>query len=264
MPPPTHSPHCRTVCCYPRACPDCRQEVYYWSCTCGSYVLFDQLGEPWPKHECATNKRLLPLRPTPIGGRSRPFDETNPMLFVRCELCGEKVRQGRVEEHERRVHRRGKKAVAVPANFDDCYDEESLRQRLGQSLGVRVSIERRGDWGLSAVPTIRADGPWSDYRRDVYWRAFARFCRWPTWKESARLEVYDPDPTLDRWDARRLTLFYRSDLRRLSIASKTQNHPQTHNAIIEGVPLRELCNLRTYAEVLKMPERPRKPPRGQT
>ncbi len=147
MPPPTHGPHCRTIFCYPRACSDCRQEVYYWSCTCGSHVLFDQLGEPWPKHGCARQKRLLPLRPSSHGQRSRPFDETNPMLFVRCELCDKKVRRGRVEEHERVVHRRGQKVAAVAADFDDCYDEDSLRQRLGQALGVRISMERRGDWG---------------------------------------------------------------------------------------------------------------------
>lgn len=95
--------------CYPRDCPDCRAEVYYWSCTCGSHVLFDQLGEPWPKHECARKKRLLPLRTSPQGQPARELDETNPMLLVRCELCGDKIRRGRMEEHEQVVHQRRKK-----------------------------------------------------------------------------------------------------------------------------------------------------------
>ncbi len=114
MSPPTHGPHCRTIFCYPRACPDCRQEVYYWSCTCGSHVLFDELGEPWPKHECARRKRLLSLRPSTSGKRTRPLDESNPMLLVRCELCGDKIRRGRMEEHVQMVHGRRKMKRGSP------------------------------------------------------------------------------------------------------------------------------------------------------
>lgn len=252
MPPPTHGPHCRTVFCYPRECPDCGEEVYYWSCTCGSHVLFDELGEPWPKHECTTNKRQLPLRPTPIGGRSRPFDETNPMLFVRCELCGEKVRQGRVEEHEHRVHRRGKKVATVPADFDDCYDEETLRQRLAQALDVRVGIERRGDWGLSEVPTMRADGPWSDDHKDAYWHAFTRFCRWPVLKDNARLEVYDANPTLGSTAVKRVVLFYRGDLRRLSMLVKLDNAMPARTKVIDGMSLQKLGRVNGLEDALLM------------
>ena len=33
------------------ACPDCAKRVFFFSCTCGSKVFFDQLGAPWPHHE---------------------------------------------------------------------------------------------------------------------------------------------------------------------------------------------------------------------
>ncbi|CAA9355793.1 MAG: hypothetical protein AVDCRST_MAG93-7347, partial [uncultured Chloroflexia bacterium] len=69
------------------------------------------------------------------------------MLSVKCELCGVKVRRGWVEEHERVVHKWDKKVAVIATNFDDCYDEASLRLRLGQALGARISIERMGDWG---------------------------------------------------------------------------------------------------------------------
>ena len=180
------------------------------------------------------------------------MDENNPMLFVRCELCGEKVRRGRIEEHERVVHRRGKRVVTVSADFDDCFDEESLRQRLGQALGVRVRIERRGDWGLSAVPTIRADGPWSGGHRDAYWRAFTCFCRWPAWKENARLEVYDSNPTLGRIAVKRIVIFYRGDLRRLSMWVKLDNETLARTKVLDGVSLQQLCTVNSFEDALLM------------
>src|SRR5688572_29340722 len=52
MPVTTHGPRCRTRFCRPSRCGDCGAGVYYWSCTCGSKVLFDELGDPWPIHQC--------------------------------------------------------------------------------------------------------------------------------------------------------------------------------------------------------------------
>ncbi len=34
------------------ACRECQQQVYFFSCSCGSAVLFEKLGAPWPKHIC--------------------------------------------------------------------------------------------------------------------------------------------------------------------------------------------------------------------
>ncbi len=252
MPVPTHGPQCEKLFCYPSRCADCKQDVFYWGCTCGSRVLFDDLGEPWPTHECGKKRLVVPLRTYPPGQPTRDLDETNPMLRVRCEICGEKVRRGRMEEHKRVVHRRVKKVVAGSLDFDDCYDEEALRKTLSQSLGVRVGIERKGDWGLSSVPTLRVDGSWRDDYLDVYWHAFTRFCRWPVWKENARLEVYDADPALDRWDARRILLFYRSDLRQLSMAVKTENQLRAESKVVSGVSLQEVCRLRTFRDAMRM------------
>ena len=46
---PTHKAGCRTV-TWRTACQDCGKPVYYFSCSCGSRVFFDSLGEPWPLH----------------------------------------------------------------------------------------------------------------------------------------------------------------------------------------------------------------------
>lgn len=46
---PTHGPDCQTS-CYRTTCRDCDEPVFVLTCTCGSCVLFDELGEPWPLH----------------------------------------------------------------------------------------------------------------------------------------------------------------------------------------------------------------------
>ena len=38
---------------YPIICKYCKQKVYFFSCDHGSRVFFDELGKPWPKHDCA-------------------------------------------------------------------------------------------------------------------------------------------------------------------------------------------------------------------
>ena len=52
MPVPTHGPFCQTL-VYPTSCWYCQQDIHVLQCTCGSAVLFDALGSPWPKHECS-------------------------------------------------------------------------------------------------------------------------------------------------------------------------------------------------------------------
>ena len=250
MPAPTHGPHCRTVACYQSTCKECRQEVYYWSCNCGSQVLFDRLGEPWPLHVCARMRRLLPLRPSTHPDRNRLPDETNPMLNVPCEFCGDRVRRGRMEEHQRLVHPWRKEVIAGSIDFDDCHDEESLCKKLRQALGARVSIERRADWGLPQVPILRADVHWRDGHQDIYWRAFKRFCQRPSLKYCARLEAYDSSPESARSDAKRLVLFFREDLGRLSMSAKVETQPQAHNEVIDGISLQDLSRVHTLGNVL--------------
>ncbi len=48
---PTHSSDCTTR-AFPYTCPYCDSEVFFFMCSCGSKVLFDSLGSPWPQHRC--------------------------------------------------------------------------------------------------------------------------------------------------------------------------------------------------------------------
>ena len=52
MPIPTHGPFCQTL-VYDTSCWYCQQTIFVLQCSCGSAVLLDAVGLPWPKHACA-------------------------------------------------------------------------------------------------------------------------------------------------------------------------------------------------------------------
>lgn len=37
---------------WPTRCPSCTESIFFFMCNCGSRVFFDQLGSPWPIHNC--------------------------------------------------------------------------------------------------------------------------------------------------------------------------------------------------------------------
>lgn len=47
----THGSWCNSF-AYPTHCWYCGRGIYFFGCNCGSRVLFDDLGIPWPKHLC--------------------------------------------------------------------------------------------------------------------------------------------------------------------------------------------------------------------
>ena len=48
---PTHGIDCRTV-TFPTSCRECGSAIFIFMCNHGSCVLFDDLGPPWPLHDC--------------------------------------------------------------------------------------------------------------------------------------------------------------------------------------------------------------------
>lgn len=48
---PNHGAGC-TSHTHPTSCRYCGDKVYYFQCSCGSKLLFDELGNPWPRHMC--------------------------------------------------------------------------------------------------------------------------------------------------------------------------------------------------------------------
>ena len=81
---PTHGPWCSTQ-LYETRCWDCRETVYFFSCTCGSRVLFDDPEPPWSDHRCWVNE----VRERTKGGSS-PSDARYDVL-LRLRRAGRKI-----------------------------------------------------------------------------------------------------------------------------------------------------------------------------
>ena len=88
MPHPFHGSNCSTR-TYPWRCPECAARVFVFCCSCGSWVMFDDLGPPWPKHSCfdhryrqlvATVKPILDAGADPRAAMFSPFEELRAML----------------------------------------------------------------------------------------------------------------------------------------------------------------------------------------
>ncbi len=63
-----HGRWCNAI-TWPTTCPDCRESVFFFRCDCGSGVFFDDLGHPWPIHDCdASWARGLRRRQDDSGG----------------------------------------------------------------------------------------------------------------------------------------------------------------------------------------------------
>lgn len=85
---PLHTASC-TSWTYPWACPTCSTPVYVYECTCGCWVMFDELGEGWPQHSCfhheyrRLRERVLPILKAgadPKSATFQPFAELKKLL----------------------------------------------------------------------------------------------------------------------------------------------------------------------------------------
>lgn len=134
--------------------------------------------------------------------------------------------------------------------YSQWYSEDTLRQELKQSLRVRVIIERKGGWNLPAVPIMFVEGAWSDEHLDTYWQAFCKFCSWPRWKSNARLEVQDSNPALSSDDRKRLILFYRGDVGKLTVLANPQDERFACRKQLDVTSLPDLCNIRSFNDAI--------------
>lgn len=54
---------------WPTRCPTCATPVYFFMCNCGCKVFFDELGPPWPLHDCDTSWTRNLKKTTDRSGR---------------------------------------------------------------------------------------------------------------------------------------------------------------------------------------------------
>ena len=69
---------------FPTMCNLCGEKVFYFSCSCGSKVFFDDLGIPWPKHNCHNAARKWARRlPKTVSKDGAVSVEIAPGITVR-------------------------------------------------------------------------------------------------------------------------------------------------------------------------------------
>ena len=62
-----HGIDCKRI-TIPLKCKYCQQQIFFFSCDCGSRVLFDDLGPPWPRHDCGTpTPNPAPYQPSSVA-----------------------------------------------------------------------------------------------------------------------------------------------------------------------------------------------------
>ena len=52
MPSPSHGPDCHSR-TFPTDCRNCTEPIFIYQCSCNSTVVFDELGNGWPRHSCS-------------------------------------------------------------------------------------------------------------------------------------------------------------------------------------------------------------------
>ena len=83
MPTPSHGFACSSR-TFPTSCRFCGDDIFVYQCSCGSVVLFDELGGNWPQHRLACYLKLGDARPPSAEQRSqwlrREFEHLRKLL----------------------------------------------------------------------------------------------------------------------------------------------------------------------------------------
>ncbi len=85
---PNHRLGCRTY-KRPVECLDCGSQVNAVGCSCGSYIQVEELGKPWPKHDCTDllNDRIIKEKysGSRLISKKRAYPRKNPKKLVRIK-----------------------------------------------------------------------------------------------------------------------------------------------------------------------------------
>lgn len=79
---PTHGAWCQTI-TFPTQCRECQAAIFLFRCNCGSLVLFDELGPPWPVHDCDNAQWARNLPKTTLSNGSISVPWKNGITFIR-------------------------------------------------------------------------------------------------------------------------------------------------------------------------------------
>ena len=162
---PGHGAGCSTR-TYPTTCRNCGDRVFFFSCTCGSQVLFDELGEPWPVHDCefsrsdqrwAQSRKKTRLRD---GGLQVELSDavtaTRPSLAPPSER-----RHGTGASAEQKPHASFQQAIeSVPPGADWTVEVAGIIRELDPAVDVYRRLKlARSALGAAFLQEL-GDGHW--------------------------------------------------------------------------------------------------------
>lgn len=144
---PTHGIHCNAR-TFPMKCTNCGDEVFYFSCNCGSKVFFDELGPPWPVHDCAFSKsdrdwaRSRPKRKFGSGGVQ--VDLSPGVTATRPPEIAFEWHIDPVVEHRERNNARSRKLhpiESVPPGADSSVEIAGVVREVRWHVDVYASLK---------------------------------------------------------------------------------------------------------------------------
>ncbi len=142
---PRHGMDCQTR-TFPTKCKNCGDNVFFFSCTCGSAVFFDELGWPWPEHDCGFSRSDY------RWARGRP--RTNFDGGVRVEISEGVTATRPAKERRRRW------------NIDPAVADKVKREARSREHHPIESVPPGADWMVKVTGVIRE----VDSQVDVYRR----------------------------------------------------------------------------------------------
>ncbi len=146
---PTHGPDCISK-AYKTRCPDCGNDVFFFTCNCGTKIFFDDLGYPWPEHHC--RQREIRDAIHLIRQSERLTDDE---IFRRIEEYGKKhgrhISREFFEIIDNELTRRRKEFKCLEIEFN-----ENIKGLAGQITGLNKDINFAKRFGFDhTAPFIK-------------------------------------------------------------------------------------------------------------
>lgn len=107
----THGWWCNSV-TWPTKCPSCGDSVFFFQCDCESKVFFDELGPPWPIHDCDTS--WARSRPRMRDSSGAIIVEISPGITIRRVPDNFSIASDTISRGRRRTQQRDPIAAINP------------------------------------------------------------------------------------------------------------------------------------------------------
>lgn len=152
---PTHDITCRT-----RAnqiiCPDCKEKVWFFSCSCGTKVFFNDLGFPWEKHNCR-EFQIREILEFITGIEYMTVEEVYNLIIKREKYSGILLDEKTMDIIESIIGKRKSKLVIKPSvPLDENTEITGRVMELNESINIftRLKYDAKNAWEVKILGKI--------------------------------------------------------------------------------------------------------------